>query len=185
MRKENIYKIILLIVLCILLASIINIVNKEGKIVDFWSSVMAVLGSVIGIVLSVGIRKLYNKTNKNFIYITYNINDTEFANKLINNLKSDGYNIVKENDIITIGETLTKDKEDEIKKSKLFLVIVSSNMYKSKLLKDEILIAKKNNIAIIPVLKDDVEIPSFLNNYKLSDFRNNYEIAYKNLTQSI
>lgn len=185
MKKENIYKIILLIVLFILLASIINIVNKEGNIVDFWSSVMAILGSIIGILLSIGIRKLYNKTNKNFIYITYNINDTVFANKLIKDLKNDGFSIVRESDIVSIGETLTKDKEEEIEKSKLFLVIVSSNMYKSKFLKNEILIAKKNNITIVPILKDDVEIPSFLKNYKLSDFRSNYEIAYKNLIQNI
>lgn len=185
MKKENINKIILLSVLSVLLITIINIVNKEGKIVDFWSSIMAILGSVIGIILSIGIRKIYNKTNKNFIYITYNISDTEFANKLITNLKSDGYFIVKENDIINIGETLTKDKEEEIQKSKLFLVIISSNTYKSKVLKDEVLIAKKNNIPIIPILKDDVEIPSFLNNYKLSDFRNSYELAYNQLIHNI
>jgi hypothetical protein len=185
MKKEIINKIILLIVLCVLLSSIIIIVNKEGKIVDFWSSIMAILGSIIGILLSIGIRKIYNKTNKNFIYITYNINDTDFANKLITDLKNDGFSIVRESDIVSIGETLTKDKEEEIEKSKLFLVIVSSNMYKSKFLKDEILIAKKNNITIIPILKDDVEMPSFLNSYKLSDFRNNYKIAYKNLIQNI
>lgn len=185
MKKDNIFKIIILITLCIILASIINIINKEVEIFNFWAGLTAVLGSIIGIFLSIGIRKLYNKTNKNFIYITYNINDTDFANRLIKNLEKDGFNIVKENDIISIGETLTKEKKDEIKKSKVFLAIVSSNMYKSKFLKDEILIAKQSNITIIPILKDDVEIPSFLNNYKLSDFRNNYEIAYKNLIQNI
>ena len=47
------------------------------------------------------------------------------------------------------------------------------------------LIAKHKGIKIIPIVKDDSELPSYLNNYKIADFRGDFENAINNLTSNI
>ena len=64
-------------------------------------------------------------------------------------------------------------------------MIVSKATYKSKFLRNEIELAKKNKKAIIPILTEETEIPNFLSNYKCADFRQDYSSSIKDLIISI
>lgn len=185
MENRKIKEIGFLLLLMFLMAIVIRIINKEDTIIDVTTSLLAIVGSILGALASIFIRKFQNKLRKKPIYISYNINDKEFVIKLSNNLAKKGYSVIKETSVISPGDKINSKIIETIKDAKVFLFIVSSNVYKSKFLKDEVLIAKHKGIKIIPIVKDDVELPSYLNDYKIADFRGHFETAINNLTNNI
>ncbi|WP_288983701.1 toll/interleukin-1 receptor domain-containing protein [uncultured Flavobacterium sp.] len=185
MEKRKIKEIGFLLGLLLLLAMVIRIINNEDTIIDFKASILAIAGSALGVITSIFIKKFQNRLRKKPIYISYNINDKEFVNKLTEKLTEKGFSVLKETSIISPGDQMNNKIIETIKDAKVFLFVVSSNIYKSKFLKEEVLIAKHKGIKIIPIIKDDVELPSYLNNYKIADFRGDFEIAINNLTNTI
>lgn len=185
MEKSKIKEISFLLVIIILIAIVIRVINNDDNIIDFKTTILAIIGSTLGVVASVLIKKFQNKLRKKPIYISYNINDSEFVNNLRNRLVSEGFNVLKETSLVSPGDEINKRITEAIKDSQIFLLIVSSNLYKSKFLKEEVLIAKHKGIKIIPVLKDDVELPSYLSNYKIADFRGDFDTSINSLISTI
>lgn len=185
MEKKKIKEIGLLLTLMILMAMVISIINNEDTIIDFKTTLLAIAGSTLGVFVSIIIKKIQNKFRKKSIYISYNINDKDFVNILTEKLNEKGFNVLKETSVISPGDQLNNNIIDIIKDAKVFLFVVSSNIYKSKFLKEEVLIAKHKGIKIIPIVKDDSELPSYLINYKIADFRGDFENAINNLTSNL
>jgi hypothetical protein len=105
--------------------------------------------------------------------------------KISSDLKENNIIVFNENEIIHPGDTLGKIIEDYIIASDKIIVIVSKTTYKSKFLKSEIELAKKNKKIIVPILKEEAEIPNFLSSYKFADFRLDYDSSIKDLISSI
>jgi uncharacterized YccA/Bax inhibitor family protein len=185
MEKRKIKEIGFLLGLTLLIAMVIRIINNEDTIIDFKVTVLAIVGSALGVLASIFIKKFQNKLRKKPIYISYNINDKEFVNKLSEKLTENGFSVIKETSIISPGDQINNNITETIKDAKVFLFVVSSNIYKSKFLKEEVLIAKHKGIKIIPIVKDDSELPSYLINYKIADFRGDFENAINNLTSNL
>jgi hypothetical protein len=165
--------------------AIVFIINKNEIIIDFYTSVLALIGSAIGFFIGFFIKKIANKTDRRKVFLSYNIHDTYFATKVKNDLKENHIIVFNENDIIKPGDVLNYELETYIKQSDVFIIIISKNTYKSKFLKGEIEIAKKNNKLIIPIITEGAEIPNFLNQYKVADFRINYAESIKELVSTI
>lgn len=185
MEKRKIKEIGFLVGLTLLIAMVIRVINNDDTIIDFKATVLAIVGSALGVLASIFIKKFQNKLRKKPIYISYNINDKEFVNKLSEKLIEKGFSVLKETSIISPGDQINSKIIETIKDAKVFLFVVSSNIYKSKFLKEEVLIAKHKGIKIIPIVKDDSELPSYLSNYKIADFRGDFENAINNLTSNI
>jgi hypothetical protein len=185
MEKRKIKEIGFLLGLMLLIAIVIRVTNNEATIIDFKATVLAIVGSTLGVLASIFIKKFQNKLRKKPIYISYNINDKEFVNKLSEKLTEKGFSVLKETSVVSPGDKINSKIIETIKDAKVFLFVVSSNIYKSKFLKEEVLIAKHKGIKIIPIVKDDVELPSYLTDYKVADFRGDFETAINNLTSNI
>lgn len=186
MKKNNqILKIGLILSIIATIIAIMFIINKNDTVIDISTSILALVGSGIGLILSLLIKKVSDKNSKKKVFLSYNINDKEFALKIRNDLEDNSIIVYNENAIIKPGDTINKELEDYISHSDIMIVIVSKNTHKSKFLKMEIEIAKKNKKIIIPILKEEVDIPSFLNNYNAADFRIEYENSIKLLIDSL
>ena len=186
MKNKNIInKILLFLGIIVTVLIIIYIINKNGTVIDFSTSLLALIGSVIGFVLSLLLKKLNARSDKRKIFLSYNMNDKDFAMKISSDLKDNNIIVFNENEIIHPGDIIGKIIEDYIIDSDKIIVIVSKSTYKSKFLKSEIELAKKNKKIIVPILKEEAEIPNFLRSYKFADFRQDYDKSVKDLIGSI
>jgi hypothetical protein len=184
-NKNLIVKLALSLSIIVTVGVIIYIINKNGTVIDFSTSLLALIGSGIGFGLSLLLKKASARSDKRKIFLTYNMNDKDFAMKISSDLKDNNIIVFNENEIIHPGDTLGKIIEDYIIASDKIIVIVSKTTYKSKFLKSEIELAKKNKKIIVPILKEEAEIPNFLSSYKFADFRQDYGNSIKDLISSI
>lgn len=179
-KVKLVWLLFLLTALAIILTIIIVILNKEKNIIDFESSFLGILGAVIGMLLGVFLSTSLLKSKKTRIFLSYNLNDKILADKIAEDLQNNGLSILRESQIKP-GENLRDVTEKYLNNCDLMYVILSNNTYKSKFLKEEILYAKKKKIPVIPIVTDESELPNFLSNYKIADFRTNYDEALKEI----
>lgn len=184
MEKSKIKEIGFLVLIMLIMAMVIRVINNEETVIDLKVTFLAIIGSALGVLASIFFKKIQNKYRKQYVYISYNINDSNFVNKLTEKLNEKGFSVLRENLVVSPGDEINGKIIGAIKDAKVFLFVVSSNVYKSKFLKEEVLIAKHKGIKIIPVLKDDSELPNYLSNYKLADFRGDFDNAINNLTSN-
>lgn len=186
MKNINlILKIALFLSLVVTVGIIIYIINKNGTVIDFSTSLLALIGSCIGFGLSLLLKKAFASSNKRKIFLSYNMNDKDFAMKISSDLRDHNIIVFNENEIIQPGDTIGKIIEEHIIASDKFIVIISKTTYKSKFLKSEIELAKKNKKIIVPILKEEADIPNFLSSFKFADFRQDYDNSIKELIGSI
>ena len=184
-NNKQILKIILFLSLISIVGIIIYIINKKGTIIDFKTSFLALIGSGIGFGISLLLKQVSLKTDRRKIFLSYSLHDKDFALKLSSDLKENNIVVFNEDEIIKPGDTLNQVIKNYIIGSDKIIVILSKTTYKSKFLKSEVELAKKNKKIIIPLLKEDVEIPNFLSSYKIADFRHEYDKSIKDLISSL
>lgn len=120
----------------------------------------------------------------NYIYISYSQKDSLFVNKLSENLVRSGVNIWFDKMEINPGENWQKKNNEGISKASILLFISSKNSLKSKWINYEIKKFVEGNGRIISIIIDDYgrnELPDFLQNYQLVDFRNLFDLSFKEL----
>lgn len=91
------------------------------------------------------------------VYITYSRKDREFAQRLIESLKSSGLSIWIDYEQILPGEEWASKIEQGIEASEIYLFILSPDSLKSAVANQELKIAVENNKRIIPVAIHNVE----------------------------
>ena len=101
-------KIILFLSIIVTLGIIVYIMNKNGTIVEFSSSLLALLGSGIGLGLSFLLKKATIGTSKRKVFLSYNMNDRDFAMRISSDLKENEIIVFDENEILKPGDTLNK-----------------------------------------------------------------------------
>jgi hypothetical protein len=185
MKQPLIIKIVLFALLGLTLAMIGYVIQRGAPVIDLSTSVLSLVGAGIGFLLSLLLKNLTSKKIKPRVFLSYNINDTDFARRLIKDLETNSITIYNENEIADPGEAIDDNITKHIRASDTLIVILSRNTMKTRFLKKEIEIAKESKKTIIPLLMDDIEIPSFLNNLKAADFRVNYKDSLHELLASI
>ena len=188
MKKLDKYSVILFIIsIGLSMWAIYGVVNEKNDIADFETTYLTIIGAVVGYILMELVARinLKRKEKEKYIFISYSLNDKAIATKIINDLKSNNITVVNENDVVKPGDKWNETISSYIINSNKIIFVISKNTLNSDFLKSEVEVAKSNNINILPILMDDIELPSFLNDYKPADFRKNYKSSMQELLKTI
>ncbi len=122
------------------------------------------------------------------IFISYSSEDREFADKIAQDLKKNGYNTFYDKEILP-GEEWENRLNHELQKAKNLIVILSPNYTRSQWTQQELeaaaLSESKGQIKIIPILIEDTEIPLFLKSKLYADFRHDYSDALNTVIKAL
>lgn len=134
----------------------------------------SLLEPMVGILVVTGLYTLlYIKVarRQKRVLMIYHRNDEEFALALLDYLSANNIIVYKENKVVRIGDRIDKKLKRSIHSYDSFIVVLSKNLLHTDFLKKEIDLAKEKNKKVIPVIKDNTTIPSFLSEFKPADFK--------------
>ena len=176
MIKENLTKaslIILVIAILSLMCYTTSLINPKF---DLSTCLQTIAGGLLGLGFSCCIILLHERKmkKKKCVFITYDHNDREFALALSDYLSINQTIVYDENQIVKAGDSFNENLKESIVNSDSLIIVLSENLVFSDFLKKEISLAVKENKKIIPVIKDNTAIPSFLSNYKPANFKRSY-----------
>jgi HJR/Mrr/RecB family endonuclease len=129
--------------------------------------------------------------NRPSIFICHSSSDKQFVRQLTNKLKLDGIETWFDEVEIKIGDQIHSKINEGLKKSDFFGVVLSRESVKSKWVENELNSAstlekyKTSNIFILPLLIEDCDVPPLLLDKRYANFKEDFESAYKELTDSI
>ena len=129
-------------------------------------------------------------TSKKKIFISYSHEDREFAEQLATALHSAGEEVWWDQWEILGGDSLIqKIFEEGLAQAAAFVVVLSSESVKSKWVRQELDVATVRKIEgvtrIIPVVRDNVKIPSALRALLWIDMRQNFEDGVRRIINSV
>ena len=112
-------------------------------------------------------------TNQRAVFISYSHVDKDFTNKFASLLLDFDIQIWKDTKDLQIGQEILESVYNAIKNTSHFCCIISSSSVKSTWVKEELSYAKLrrldgSDIAIVPILIDEVEIPDYLKVYRVA-----------------
>lgn len=122
------------------------------------------------------------------IFLSHNSKDKPFVRKLAQDLRKNGHYVWVDEAEIKVGDSLIGKIEEGIENTEYLGVVISSNSNKSEWVTREVRIALSQEICnkkvkVLPILIEDVEIPSFLLDKKYADFvlDDNYDNALQDI----
>lgn len=123
------------------------------------------------------------------IFISYSNQDTDFVDKLAFDLKSVGTNIFYAKWEVKVGDSIVEKINEALLSHDHLIIVLSSNSVKSNWVKKEINSSlmrqlEEKEIKIKPILIENCEMPPLLADIKYADFRNDYNIGFKDLIDS-
>lgn len=124
------------------------------------------------------------------IFISYNREDSKFADKLARNLAMRKYPVWMDRWELNIGDSLIDKIQKALSSSVAILVILSRNSVDSEWCKKELNSGLMRELAektvlLLPCVIDDCEIPLFLREKLYADFRQDYDKAFKQIEDSL
>lgn len=124
------------------------------------------------------------------VFISYSHEDCEFVDQLFMQLLRHRVHIWLDRCEMKVGESLTSRIEDAITRAGALLVVLSKASVKSDWCRRELNAGlmrelKERQILVLPVLKEDCDIPLFLQDKLYADFRANPEEGLKDILESL
>lgn len=124
------------------------------------------------------------------IFISYSSQDAEFAAQLRDDLNIIGHNPWIDSFEINPGENILTKIQEGIKDCKYALIIISKSSMASgwvdKEWKESLWESHyKGGLKIIPILKEECEIPIFLRTIKFADFTKSYAVGFSMLCMKL
>jgi len=121
------------------------------------------------------------------LFISYSSKDKDFVQRLVHDLKAHGIKVWWDEWEMKVGDSLIKKIQDGIKKSAYLGIVLSPNSVSSTWVEKEldtaqIIELERQEVFVLPILKETTEIPIFLKVKKYADFRDSYQ---KGLNQLI
>jgi len=118
--------------------------------------------------------------SQNDLFISYSSKDKDFVQKLVHDLKTHGINVWWDEWEMKVGDSIIKKIQDGIKRSAYLGIVLSPDSVKSPWVEMEldtaqIIELEKQEVFILPILKETIEIPVFLKMKNYADFRDSYE----------
>ena len=122
------------------------------------------------------------------IFLSHNSKDKPFVRKLADDLRKNGHYVWVDEAEIKVGDSLIGKIEEGIENTEYLGVVISSNSNKSEWVIREVRTALSQEIynkkvKVLPILIENVEMPSFLLDKKYADFT--LDDNYENALQSI
>lgn len=111
-----------------------------------------------------GVLSMRLRGNKNDVFISYSSDDKEDAQKIYDHFKDEGFEVWKDNISLDCGDNFIPKIFDNIRQSKVFIILLSKSALNSKFVREEVACAKKSYI--------DNEVPIILPVKLKSDFNN-------------
>ncbi len=91
------------------------------------------------------------------VFISYSRKDIEFAQRLVDRLRTDGIEVWIDWEQLAPGADWQKEIEKGVANSSAFIVILSPDAMRAETIKQEISVARANGKRIIPILHREVE----------------------------
>lgn len=118
-------------------------------------------------------------------FVSYSRSDSEFAKRLVGDLKSQGVQVWLDQIDIRGGARWDAEIEKALDGSKEVLVILSAASVESQNVLDEINLALDEGKSIIPVLKNDCRVPFRIRRLQYVDFRSDYADGLRSLLNAL
>ncbi len=120
------------------------------------------------------------------VFISYNHNDSEFAERLALELVRHNIKVWKDSWRIGVGDSLIQKVQEGLEGARFFCVVFSKNSLQSEWVKREITAAllreiESREVMLLPILIDDCKIPLLVRDKLYADFRSNFEEGLKKL----
>lgn len=120
------------------------------------------------------------------IFISHSSHDKRFVNRLARELRRRGLSVWIDDRQIKVGHKISARIEDGIANSDYFLIVLSRHAVESAWVNEELDSAHFQAIenrrhSLLPVLIDEVQVPSRLRGYKYADFRASFARGMKAL----
>lgn len=120
------------------------------------------------------------------VFISYNHNDSNFAEQLALELTRRDIKVWKDSWRIGVGDSLIQKIQDGLEGSSFLCVIFSKNSLASEWVKREITAGllreiEEHKVLILPVLIDDCKLPLLVRDKFYADFRGDFEEGLKKL----
>ena len=125
------------------------------------------------------------------VFISYSHADSKFVNDLAEKLKASGIDVWIDKWKIKVGDSITGKINEGIGESDFLIVVLSRTSVESKWVQEEINSALVRNIEqdkhafILPVLKEDCEIPPILQHRRYANFKDDAEQGFQELIDVI
>src|SRR5687768_1523457 len=116
------------------------------------------------------VAEMTNRTQR-IVFISYSHDDTDFVNLFGSLLLHLDIQIWKDSKDLPIGSEILGSLYEAVKNASHFCCIISSSSVKSRWVKKELSYAKRrrldgSDLAIVPILIDEVEIPDYVKSYR-------------------
>jgi len=124
--------------------------------------------------------RIYQLGNQSIkLFISYSSHDKKIAQKIAKSLKNRGYRVWLDEWEIRVGDSIIDKIGKGIIGSDFLLILLSKKSVESKWVKQELNVAKmneinKNKVFILPVLIEDCNIPSMISDKKYANLRVSY-----------
>ncbi len=124
------------------------------------------------------------------IFISYSHQDSEFVDRLAVRLVEENARIWVDSWELNVGDSLLDKIQTAIQDAGALLVILSKTSVESEWCRKELNAGlvrelEEKRVVVLPVLKEDCKIPTFLREKKYADFRNDFELGFRNLLAAI
>lgn len=147
---------------------------------------LSALASSSGILIAFLILRFFRQRRNGNIFISYNYQDKQFVNKLVQSLKLKRFNIIYDDEIVKVGDVIKDKIFNTIDNSDIVIIVLSDKINSDTFLKYELDYAKEKNKRILPIVLDpNSQIPEQLKGIKYADFSEEYEKSLDLLTKSL
>jgi formylglycine-generating enzyme required for sulfatase activity len=132
-----------------------------------------------------------NAHKKPTVFISYSHADSHFVDNLAKRLKSTGVDVWIDKWKIKVGDSITGKIDEGIGASDYLIIVLSRSSIKSKWVREELNTALVRNVEvekgafILPVLKEDCEIPSLLQHRKYANYKDDPERGFREIIEVI
>lgn len=120
------------------------------------------------------------------VFISYNHNDSNFAERLALELTRRDIKVWKDSWRISVGDSLIQKVQDGLEGASFLCVIFSNNSLASEWVKREITAGllreiEERKVLILPIVIDDCKLPLLIRDKFYADFRGDFEEGLKKL----
>lgn len=124
------------------------------------------------------------------VFLSHNSADKPFVEKLAIDLKRIGINVWFDKWEIKIGESLTWKIEEGIRENEYLAIVLSPEAINSEWVRCELGSAwakqmQQKRVVVLPLLYRSCEVPLFLLDRKYADFRDDYQIGFRQLAGAL
>ena len=136
------------------------------------------------------LQEIIDLEQKMSLFISYSNKDAEFVDKLALHLIEKNIKVWKDKWKIITGDSFVRKIQSGIRGASFFCIVLSVNSLESEWVRKELRLAvdeemKGGKITILPILIDNCEIPTSLDDRLYADFRQDFDFGLNKIIQVV